>query len=57
MKTVKLTYEEFSVIREHRYSSYIIKYYACKHLGCKPSDIDDIDCDFKLTFNVYLKEK
>lgn len=57
MKTVKISYEEFCKIRQSRYSIDCIKFYACKHLGCKPEDIDDIDWNFKLTFDVYLKPK
>ena len=55
MHTVKITYEEFLKIKACRYSFRSIAYYACKYLNCKEEDIDDIDWNFKLTFNVYLK--
>jgi hypothetical protein len=57
MKTVTLTYEEFCKIKKQGYSKSIIIYFACKKLGIKEDDIDDIDFDYKLKFNVYLKEK
>lgn len=28
---------------------------ACKYLGIKPEQIDDIDWNYKLIFDVYLK--
>jgi len=57
MKTVTLTYEEFCKIKRQGYSRSSIMYFACKKLGVKEEDIDDIDFDYKLKFNVYLKEK
>ena len=54
MKKVKITYDEFKVIKANHYSREILVYYACKYLKCKPEDIDDIDFDFKLTYYVYL---
>ena len=55
MHTVKITYEEFLKIKATRYSYKMIVYYACKYLNCKPEDIDDIDFNYKLTFDVWLK--
>lgn len=55
MKQVKITYEEFLDIKANRYSYSIIVFYACKYLKCKPEEIDDIDWNFKLTFDVYFK--
>lgn len=57
MKVVKVTYPEFLVIKSHGYSISILKYFACKYLGCAVDDIDDIDFYFKLTFDVYLKDE
>lgn len=56
METVKITYEEFLKIKASRYSYDVIKQYACNYLKCKLEDIDDIDWNFKLTFDVYLKQ-
>ena len=56
MFTVKITYEEFLKIKESGYSGEMIKHYACKYLKCKAEDIEDIDWNYKLTFDVYLKE-
>lgn len=57
MFTVKITYEEFLKIKASKYSHDVIVYYACKYLKCKPEDIDDIDWSYKLTFDVYLKNR
>ena len=56
MKTVKITYEEFLWIKAQRYSMFAIKHIACKYLGITPDQIDDIDWNFKRTFDVYLKD-
>lgn len=56
MKTVTLTYDEFCKIKKAGYSKSIIVYFACKKLGIKENDIDDIDFNYKLKFDVYLKE-
>ena len=56
MKTVKITYEEFLWIKQAKYAGWAIKQMACKYLGIKPEEIDDIDWNYKLTFDVYLKD-
>ncbi len=56
-KIVKLTYDEFCVLKAHKYSSQIIKHYICKHLNCQLEEIDDFDFDYKLTFTVWLKNR
>lgn len=51
---VKMTYEEFCWLKNNGYSLGALKHIACKYLKCKPEEIDDIDFNFKLTFDVYL---
>lgn len=53
---VRISYKEFLDLKANHYSMDRLKYYACKHLGCKYEDIEDIDFWFGLTFNVYLKD-
>ena len=55
MKQVKITYQEYLKIKASNFSIKVIKEYACKYLKCKLEDIEDIDWNYKLTFNVYLK--
>ena len=56
IKKVKITYKEFLDLKAYHYSMSRLKYYACKYLNCNHNDIDDIDFNFRLTFNVYLKD-
>ncbi len=55
--TIKMTYKEFTWLKNNRYSYECLKIIACRYLKCKVEDIDDIDFNFKLSFNVYLKTK
>ncbi len=57
MITVKMTYKEFCWLRDNGYSHDCLVSIACRYIKCKPEDIDDIDFDFKLRFNVYLVSK
>lgn len=52
--SVKMTYEEFCWVKNNHYSLSALKQIACKYLKCKPDEIDDIDFNFKLKFDVYL---
>lgn len=54
--TIKMTYKEFTWLKNNNYSYECLKIIACRYLNCKVEDIDDIDFNFKLRFNVYLKE-
>lgn len=55
VRTVVISYEEFRWLRDNGYCEYCLEKLACKHLGIKREQIDDIDFDYHLSFEVYLK--
>ncbi len=56
MEVVLINYSEFLDIKNYNYSMERIKYYVCKHLGCKTEDIEDIFFDYKLFIIAFIKQ-
>ena len=58
MEVVKITFEELQKWKATRYDNQVIKTILARHLGVKPSDIDDYDqLNYGLTFEVWLKKE
>ena len=55
MKTIKITYQEFLILKANRYSHASLVNLVCRKLQIDRSQIDDIDWNYGLTINVYLK--
>ena len=56
MEVILINYSEFLDIKNYNYSMERIKYYVCKHLGCKTEDIEDIFFDYKLFIIAFMKQ-
>ena len=58
MEVVKITFEELQKWKATRYDNQDIKTILARHLGDKPSDIDDYDqLNYGVTFEVWFVEE
>jgi hypothetical protein len=54
IEKVKISYEDFKMIKQHKYNDKYIKELVAYKLQIGVSTIQDVDFNYKLTFDIYL---
>lgn len=56
IQKIKINYNTFLDFKKHKYDTEYIKTYIAKELHISKSNIDDVDFNYKLTFDIYIND-